>query len=172
MIVAGILLAAGQGRRFGGQKLLAPLRGRPLVTWATEAMAGITPKVAVVSDSRVAEVLPGWRCIMVPPGGQANSLRAGLAALPQWDRVVICLGDMPDVTAAHVARIIAATGDRPAASHDGRAAMPPACFPRSYAERLVELTGDRGAGSLIAKGAALIAAPSLLRDVDWPTDLQ
>lgn len=172
MIVAGILLAAGQGRRFGGQKLLAPLRGRSLVTWAAEAMAGITLKVAVVSDPRVEDALKGWRCVVVPPGGQADSLRAGLAALPEWDRVVICLGDMPDVTAAHVARIIVATGDRPAASHDGQAAMPPACFPRSYAGRLATLTGDRGAGSLIAKGAALVAAPSLLRDVDRLTDLQ
>ena len=38
MTIGGLILAAGEGRRFGGTKQLAELHGRPLLEHALEAM--------------------------------------------------------------------------------------------------------------------------------------
>lgn len=175
----GILLAAGAGRRFGGQKLLAELDGMSLVAHAAAAMqcAVLTARIAVVAAPDVAAVLPdGWQIVTVPPGGDmATSLRAGLAAAGDWDRLLIALGDMPRVTAAHLDAVMAATrDDRASASQIDGQAMPPACFPPALRDHLGAVTGDRGARDLIAglpPAALVAAAPGMLADIDRPADL-
>lgn len=173
----GLLLAAGASRRFGeADKLLAPLGGRPLLAHAAAAMlaAPLDVRIAVISNPALVLHLEGFHVVRTPPGGQADSLRAGLAAAGTPERLLVALGDMPDVTAAHLARVLkTATDDGAAASHDGAAALPPACFPRSLLPALCGLSGDRGAGSLLRglPPERLIPAPGLLRDVDRPEDL-
>ena len=173
----GLLLAAGASRRFGPQdKLLAPLRGRPLVDHAAATMRAVPLdlRIAVVASAAVAARLEGFRIVTVAPGGQAESLRAGVEAAGGADRLLIALGDMPDVTPDHLARVLAAATDAsPSASHDGASVLPPACFPRDLLPALAALHGDRGAGSLL-RGLGpgqLVAAPALLRDIDRPDDL-
>ena len=92
---AGVVLAAGEGRRFGGPKQLALLDGRPLVEHALAALAGLDRVVVVLgahadevrrgADLGAAEVVvcDGWE------EGMGASLRAGLAALRGADEVVI-----------------------------------------------------------------------------------
>ena len=48
MRIGGLVLAAGEGSRFGGTKQLAPLGGRPLVEYALGAVAALTPRVVVL----------------------------------------------------------------------------------------------------------------------------
>ncbi|MEQ0558708.1 nucleotidyltransferase family protein [Amycolatopsis sp. NEAU-NG30] len=88
--VAGLLLAAGAGRRFGGPKALAEFDGEPLVRRAVRTLqeAGCTP-IRVVIGAAAAEV----RALLPDPvtavlaedwqTGMGASLRAGLAALTQ-----------------------------------------------------------------------------------------
>jgi nicotine blue oxidoreductase len=88
--VAGLLLAAGAGRRFGGPKALAEIDGEPLVRRAVRTLqkAGCTP-IRVVIGAAAAEV----RALLPDPAtavlaqdwetGMGASLRAGLAALTQ-----------------------------------------------------------------------------------------
>ncbi|MET9418601.1 NTP transferase domain-containing protein, partial [Streptomyces klenkii] len=117
--VAGLLLAAGGGRRLGGRpKALLGFRGRPLVEHAARALSdgGCAP-VCVVLGAAAAEVRvhadlthctlvdnPGW------PDGMGSSLRAGLAALAATDAgaVLVSLVDQPGVGAAAVSRLLAA----------------------------------------------------------------
>ncbi|QBX34375.1 nucleotidyltransferase family protein [Paracoccus liaowanqingii] len=175
MIRTGLLLAAGASRRFGPQdKLLAPLGGRPLVTHAACALRG-TPldhRIAVIANPALVPLLDGFRIVLIPVGGQqSDSLRAGLGEAGQPDRLLIALGDMPDVTAAHLTRILtAATDDLPSCSHDGTASLPPACFPQARLAALQTLTGDQGAARLLRDlpAAQHIDAPRLLRDIDTP----
>lgn len=173
----GVLLAAGASRRFGAaDKLLALLDGQPLVSHAAAAMRGVplARRIAVVSNPAVTAYVQGFEIVTIPSGGQADSLRAGLEAAGAPERLLVALGDMPDVTPAHLARVIAAaTDEAPAASHDGTAPLPPACFPRRLFPALAALEGDRGAGSLLRDlpPEQLIAAPRLLRDIDRPKDL-
>src|SRR4029450_11407619 len=49
--VGGLILAAGEGRRFGGTKQLAELEGRPLLEHALTAMASISPRVVVLGHA-------------------------------------------------------------------------------------------------------------------------
>lgn len=120
MSVAGLVLAAGGGRRYGGPKALVRHGGSLLVerAVATVRAGGCTP-VAVVLGAAADEVRSqaqlgdvtiveneGWK------SGMGSSLRAGLAALAavDSDAVVVLLVDTPGVTAEAVRRIAASAG--------------------------------------------------------------
>ena len=153
----GLVLAAGEGRRFGATKQLAELDGRPLLEHALEAMVDVSPRVVVLGHaaeeirSRVdlhgasVVVCDGWA------SGQSASLRAGLAALGGCDAVVVALGDMPGITPEAVAAVIAAAGDDDAvrATYDGRPGHP-VLLGRALLDRAGELRGDTGFRDLLA----------------------
>jgi CTP:molybdopterin cytidylyltransferase MocA len=115
MEIAGLVLAAGGGRRYGMPKALARSGGRLLVERAAEtlAAAGCENTVVVLGAAadRVRAAAPALFYIDNPdwPTGMASSLRAGLAELAGTPAVaaVILLVDMPGVTPAAVRRIAA-----------------------------------------------------------------
>ena len=182
--VAGILLAAGEGSRFGAgaHKLLADFRGRPLVAWAGEALAGarldgccaVTGAVdleAVLGPLGIALVHnPRWR------EGQATSLRAGLewCRAGGFDAAVVGLGDQPLVPPG-AWRTVADAGDAPivTATYGGRR-RPPVRLDRSV-WGLVPSTGDEGARELMRRRPDLVgevACEGDPADVDTPADLR
>ncbi len=120
MKVAAIVLAAGASSRFGSQKLLAPLDGRPVLQHVLDAVAaaGIEHVVVVLGDS-AAEIEAGisWRgerrvINPRPQDGLASSLRVGLdgvtAWVPQADAAFIVLGDQPALRPEVVRAVVAA----------------------------------------------------------------
>jgi molybdenum cofactor cytidylyltransferase len=189
--VAGVVLAAGAGARFdargGGVKPLAPFRGRPLVEHALAALAG--PDVAgrfVVLGAQADAVAAGAdlgdaQVVRCPDWaeGLSASLRAGVAAAASagFDAVVIVLGDQPLLSAAAVARIVAARKpaelDAVRAGYDGVPAHPTLLEASAFGA-VAELRGDAGARqALAALRVAQIACDGLGRpdDVDTPADL-
>jgi molybdenum cofactor cytidylyltransferase len=114
--VAALVLAAGQSRRMGARnKLLEAVDGIPMVIRAVDAAAGgVDAGVYVVTGhehEEVAQALAGRHVHLVHNPryreGLSTSLAAGLAALgDDVDGVLICLGDMPRVTRAHIKRLI------------------------------------------------------------------
>ncbi len=156
MTVGGLILAAGEGRRFGSPKQLADLHGRPLLEYALAAMAHVEPRVVVLghaADEIVSRVdLQGAVPLICGDWaeGQSASLRSGLEALRDCDAVVVVLGDMPGLTAAAVGAVVAAAGtaDAVRATYAGRPGHP-VLLGRALLDRAGELRGDRGFRDLL-----------------------
>ncbi len=163
--VTAVVLAAGTGSRFAGprHKLLQPLAGRPLVTWAVDAarQAGCAEVLVVEGAVPLADVLlPGVVVVANPDfaSGQASSLRVALdwCAAAGRDAAVVGLGDQPFVPAA-AWRAVAASTAAPivAASYGGRRRNP-VRLDRSVWS-LLPTTGDEGARLLMAARPELVA---------------
>ena len=175
--LALVLLAGGQGTRFGGAKLIAPLSGEPLARHAAAMLAALpfTHRFAVTGPDVPDLAALGYTCIPLDPPGapQARSLALGVAAAQAAgaQAVLLALADMPLVPQSHI-RALARQfdGDRIATSADG-VTMPPAIFGATHFGALGVLTGDRG-GAMRLAGAPLIALdPNFALDIDRPEDL-
>lgn len=186
--VAGVVLAAGAGRRFGPEnKLLAPLDGRPVVDHAVRAVerASLTPLVVVVGHEadRLKGAL-GDRDVEIVhnpdyASGQATSVARGIEAVhDRADGVLIALGDMPAVTVGTIRTLVHAyrvgAGDALAAAHEGRRGNP-VLFDERYFSDLTDVNGDVGGRSVLLNGdrSAFVETgdPCVHRDVDTPDDL-
>jgi CTP:molybdopterin cytidylyltransferase MocA len=175
---AGLVLAAGEGRRFGGPKQLAELEGRPLIEHALGALAELE-RVVVVLGARADEILAGAELgraeVVVCPDwadGMSASLRRGLEALEGAAEVVITLADQPFITAAVVARVRAAPAPAARAVYGGVPGHP-VVIRRPLLERAGELRGDAGFRDLLG-GAAEVECSDLAdpRDIDTRDDLE
>jgi CTP:molybdopterin cytidylyltransferase MocA len=155
--VGGLILAAGEGRRFGGTKQLAELDGRPLLEHALAAVASISPRVVVLghaADEILESVdLQGAEPVVCADWaeGQSASLRCGLAALGGADAVLVVLGDQPGITPAAIDAVAAADGDEDAvrATYDGVPSHP-VLLRSSLLARAGELRGDAGFRDLLS----------------------
>lgn len=115
MIVAGLVLAAGAGRRYGRPKALVEYEGQLLVDRAVDTLrrSGCAPIVVVLGAAadqvRAAARLTGATVVenLRWDTGMGSSLRTGLAALRDTGAVaaVVLLVDMPGVSAAAVRRV-------------------------------------------------------------------
>jgi molybdenum cofactor cytidylyltransferase len=157
---AGLILAAGAGTRFGDEtKQLAELRGRPLLTYALEAMTSALDRVVVVlghdADAIRARIDFGSAEVVVCDDwalGQGFSLRRGVAALSGTEAVVITLGDQPFITPQVITGALDQLEgfDAVRAVYDGAPGHPVVLGPRVLAT-VGELEGDAGARELLAR---------------------
>jgi CTP:molybdopterin cytidylyltransferase MocA len=189
MRVAGLVLAAGAGSRYGSPKALVRLRGRLLVERAADLLAagGCDPVVVVLGAAAdqvlAAARLPGAgvRTVVNPdwPTGMGSSLRAGLAAVPAGvEAVVVTLVDTPGLGPESVRRLVAAGGPDGAAqaTYGGRRGHPVLLGRTVISEVAAAATGDRGAGPWLAahpERVRLVPCDGTgdPRDVDVPDDL-
>ncbi|MBB4681634.1 nucleotidyltransferase family protein [Crossiella cryophila] len=154
--VAGLVLAAGAGRRYGGPKALARHDGVLFLDLATTVLldGGCDPVYAVLGAA-ADEVLATANLLDVTPihnpdwpTGMGSSLRAGLAALPADVEAVIVLPvDMPGLTAEAVRRVRAhaAPTALAAATFHGRRGHPVLFGRAHWAGAAAAAIGDTGA---------------------------
>jgi CTP:molybdopterin cytidylyltransferase MocA len=161
--VCAIVLAAGAGSRFGGDKLLAPFGGRPLIeaTLANLSDAPLDETVVVVGEDaeRLREVCQPYavRIVENPDWalGQSTSVRTGLVACESslgTRAAVLLLADQPLVGAGAVERLVAAFegGAKVAVATYGGKQRNPVLFSREVWPLLLrELSGDEGARRFI-----------------------
>ena len=176
--IAAVILAAGLSRRFGdGDKLVAPLHGRPLALNIAETLRDIpfAARFAVIGRSDPGYGAYGYRLVpnAEPERGMALSLKLGMAAASATDAlaVLVLLADMPAVPACHIADLLARFDGGPLGSRAGGHISPPALFPRARFDALMRLEGDAGARALLRDAEAIDAPRSWLADVDTPDDL-
>jgi CTP:molybdopterin cytidylyltransferase MocA len=168
-VTAAILLCAGGSSRFIGDqpKLLAPFRGRPLVTWALEHVAGawLDETIVVVGPVDLSGLLPGGAVIVENPAwasGQASSLLAGIAAAEErgHEVVVVGLGDQPLIPPEAWSAVADTNSPIAVASFKGWR-TPPTRLARSV-WALLPRDGDVGARAL------MLARPDLVEEVPCP----
>ena len=183
---AGILLAAGQGTRFGSNKLLQPMAdGTPMaVASACSLHTVLAHCIAVVNDVQgsVARLLAeaGLQVIVNPhaPDGMGTSIACGVAASPNAGGWVIALADMPGVPA----RVIQSVADGLACGADIIAPVyrgqrgHPVGFAPCHAPALRALHGDRGARDIIAAHRDTLELidtqdSGVIVDIDTPASL-
>jgi CTP:molybdopterin cytidylyltransferase MocA len=186
--IAGVVLAAGGGRRFGGPKAVAEVGGERLVDRAVRVLreGGCDPVVAVLGAAVVR--VPGADAVVVNPdwaGGMGSSLRAGLEALATGPAAaaVVVLADQPWLTPAAVRAVAAvAAGDAatPARAVLARAAYDdgpghPVLLGRDHWAGVgAAARGDAGARDYLAAHAAEVVTVPVTgsaADVDRPEDL-
>ncbi|MFJ9821964.1 NTP transferase domain-containing protein [Streptomyces sp. NPDC101151] len=188
--IAGLLLAAGGGRRLGGRpKALLEHRGRLLVEHAVGVLrtAGCR-RIHVVLGAQAADVrsradLSG--CVLVDnpdwAEGMGSSLRAGLGSLAGTGAraALVSLVDQPGIGPEAVARVLGAydgDGSLASASYDGERGHPVLFGAAHWAGIAATATGDRGAraylkdraGRLRLVECADVAEPY---DIDTEADL-
>jgi molybdenum cofactor cytidylyltransferase len=177
----GLILAAGEGARFGERsKLLADLGGRPLLEHAIGAQCAVDEidRIVVVLGAHAAELMASVNFMRAEPilcgqwrEGMASSLRRGVRALDGAERVIVTLGDQPLVSSEVIVRFIdAPPGTR--ATYDGRPGHPVVFGPEQL-RAVNELRGDRGARELLGDAPAIECGHFCCgRDVDTQNDLE
>lgn len=159
-------------------KLLRPLDGRPLVSFALEAMLGLGAPVAVVQGATdLRDVCPPGVVVLENPewrGGLASSLRCGLAWASALGATaaVVGLADAPGIPAAAWRRVATSAPDAEVvvASFAGRRHPPVRLAAAVFAA--VPAAGDVGARGLFDRpGTVAIECPGDPHDVDTPDDL-
>ncbi|MCU1492930.1 MAG: 2-C-methyl-D-erythritol 4-phosphate cytidylyltransferase [Acidimicrobiaceae bacterium] len=87
-----IVVAGGEGRRFGAPKQFAPLRGRPVLAWALEGARAVADGIVlVVPEAAIGDGswLTGADVVVAGGATRAASVRAGLAAVPATAEIVV-----------------------------------------------------------------------------------
>ena len=179
--VAAVLLAAGRGTRFGGNKLEAMLGDKMLGLHAARTLSGLgcghlfavhDPARTALASALLAE---GFTLIdnNTPEAGLSRSLSLAANAVlaTDADALLICLADMPLVTAAHLHALVEKHGDRVVVSAIGDTRLPPALFPRAFLPMLANLAGDQGARRLLGDALAVYGTAEMLADIDTRDDL-
>ncbi|RBI59832.1 nucleotidyltransferase family protein [halophilic archaeon] len=188
--VGGILLAAGQSKRFEGEnKLLATVKGEPIVRRSAWSLlcASLADICVVIGhdDKAVRDALSGFGMSFCYnedySEGQSTSVDTGIRFAKEigWDAVVFALGDMPFVDSGTIDILtdtyMARTTTIVAAAYEGKRGNP-VLFDKRHFDTLAAVTGDQGGRHLIEEHEDSILVetddPGVIQDIDNRNDLQ
>jgi len=184
-----LILAAGQGRRFGGNKLTAMLDNKPVIQHCLDTLITLDHPIAIVYEHDNAELS---RCISAYPiqklafdaarRGMGASLAYGVEQTKDWNGWIICLGDMPWISLDTYQKISDKLHNhaitRPTTLNTSPPQTPghPVGFQRRFKQELLALTGDEGAKCIISRHKDMLYSMEtsdygIVLDIDRPSDL-
>lgn len=178
-----VILASGQGTRFGSNKLLAGFGGKPLLAWVLEASEGVFRRRVAVTRHPGVEALcrqQGVPAVLHSLPLRSDTVRLGLEAVGEdLDGCLFCPGDQPLLSRESLqamAECAAREPDRVWRLAYGGAAGAPVLFPRRLFPQLLALPPGSGGSVLLQKESGQVGltparSPWELRDVDSPQDL-
>ena len=157
-----VLLAAGAGKRFGGNKLTAQIHGKPMYLWARqnlEEMKTEMPTVVVTGTPEIVSAAEAKGMIAIfngqPELGISFSIRLGIEAVMQEDRkvdgILFMVCDQPWLEKTTLARLISEFDGGILALSYGERRGNPVIFSREYLKELSELSGDTGGRQVMAR---------------------
>ncbi len=188
-MICALVLAAGQSRRMGTQKLLLPWKGQPLIVHVVdELLRSPVDQVFVVINEQgkqIREAIAGRRVHFVTnadaEGEMLSSVRCGLIAMPeQCAAVLVALGDQPSITADVVGKLVRArqtTGRGIVVpTYRGRRGHP-LLLAMHYRDEILTRYEDVGLRGLLRAHpedvlGVEVATPGILEDMDVPEDYQ
>ncbi|MGN0996967.1 MAG: NTP transferase domain-containing protein [Candidatus Ventricola sp.] len=179
--VGCVILAAGASQRFGGDKLMAPLLGKPVLSHVLDAlpMEALARVICVVSSDGAQALCDarGVPCVRYGGGTKSDTLRLGLSGMLDMDGCLFVQGDQPLLRAESVRRLLDAFSQEPETACRlawGDQGGSPVIFPRALFGELMALTGERGGASILrARPVRLQQAENSgeLMDCDTPQAL-
>lgn len=175
-----VILAAGEGKRYGSNKLLDIIKGRRLFEHTLEAVRDLDiSKVIVTGYDEVEEYAASMGISAVrnnlPEEGISRSIKLGLPAVSDCDAVIFTVCDQPGVTESTFTRLIegykkSGLGLASMGQEDGTLGNP-CIFNKKYYAELMELSGDTGGKRVIKKHMddliVISANTSELEDIDF-----
>jgi molybdenum cofactor cytidylyltransferase len=187
---AGLLLAAGLGRRFDQSgkknKLLAKYRDASVIGCSALSLSkAVENRIAVIrpGEAELGHQLKqfGFQIVECPDAtsGMGHSLSWGVAhAMKTFDMqiLVVALADMPSVKSETIQHLLAqahTTGDIVAPIYQGKRGNP-VVFQTMHFEKLSRLNGDRGASQFLKNEKVILLEvddPGIHKDIDSPEDL-
>lgn len=179
-----VIMASGEGKRFGGNKLLAELDGKPLIQWAIEVTGGLFDRRVVVTRHKEVEELCRRKNVPVLLHAQpyrGDTVRLGLEALgTELDGCVFLPSDQPLLRRETLQRLIKSAEEAPEViwrAAYGEESGAPVLFPKALYGELLTLPQGKGGGVLLKKYPELVrlvqtAEEWELWDIDTPEALE
>lgn len=178
-----VIMASGEGRRFGGNKLMAEFDGCPMICRALAATEGVFARRVVVTRHESVAVLckeMGVECVLHDQPLRSDTVRIGLDALGDVDSCLFCPGDQPLLRQETVASMALAARNAPTAiwrASSGDTAATPVLFPKELFPELQTLPAGKGGGWLIGQHPEWVrllpvTTPAELMDADTPEELE
>lgn len=163
-MISGIILAAGEAKRMGRQKLRLDFKGKPVLQWTLEAALGSKLDQVVCVVQELKEIRQKitleheklrWAVNDRAAEGQSTSIIAGLKAVsPQSEAALFLVGDQPLIKPDLINGLIDLFRKEPVlivAPAFQSVPRNPALFHSDLFPEILELKGDRGARGLIEK---------------------
>lgn len=184
-----VILAAGRGERFGGDKLSSQIHGRPVYQYTLDLARSFpgVEKMIVTGNERIAQAALEAGVTPVenrePDRGISWSLKLGLKAMrekkPEVEGILFCVCDQPGLRAATIQKIWNRAAVKRekiiCAGHEGRSGNP-VLWPGKYFPELMELEGDVGGRAVMARHPDQVeiveSRDTELRDIDRKEDLE
>ncbi len=182
-----LYLASGSGRRFGANKLLYPLDGKPMYLWGLETLLDVARQQGdceLIVVSRYPEIRQraeelGLQAADSPESdkGISYTIRTALAAAGEGEYLLFAAADQPYLTAGSVERLLAqceADAECACLAWDGRPGNP-ALFSARLRPELLALTGDTGGRAVLRRHNCVLVpadSPRELEDIDTKASLE
>ena len=181
--VGCVIMASGQGKRFGGNKLMADFCGKPMIQRALDATEGLfSHRVVVTRHEHVAQLARAQNVdvVMHDLPHRSDTIRLGLEALGALDACMFLPGDQPLLRRETVAMLLENRKENPdgiirPAYEDSEGS--PVIFPAWAFPELKHLPEGKGGGFVMknhphAVCRVPVSDPFELADADTPATLE
>ena len=178
-----VIMASGLGKRFGGNKLMADFRGRPMIQMALDATEGLFARRVVVTRHEDVAALcrkQGIEAVLHDLPHRSDTVRLGLEALGELDGCMFLPGDQPLLRRETVARLLDCWRESPDSIvrpiHEDTVGSP-VLFPAWAFAELRNLPEGKGGGVVIRNHphdvlGVSVSDPFELADADTPETLE
>lgn len=183
-MITAILLASGYSQRLKRDKLSLDFNGIPVLEHTMRAISNVSfsKKLLVTRQEQYSCLASqyGFQTLLNPMAqtGQSSSIRLGVLQSDPSSAFMFFVGDQPLLSSSVIKRLLEVHRQKPGSiiipTLDGQN-QNPVIFPSSLRESLLEITGDTGGRSVIAKNPHLIQRVSFTNplpflDIDTSED--